>query len=213
MTLVSEVINRIPIERLLSKSPDNKKRLEELQEILTGAEPKRANEAEEQSLSLPQEEPHQSLHEIAKEVRGEIATGCIPCAIGHFATCAGLLNEAMRFARKDGLEFNEVLDRINKSLDELNALERVDLDTEKVYALPSDEKDIAIKALNASRATRHALESLTTTDDLERATADVQAVRRDIGRDWYRHRLSRLPKEKLTEADLEELNGQEYQGT
>jgi len=44
MAIVSEVINRIPVERLLSRTPDNKKRLEELQEILTGAEPKKATE-------------------------------------------------------------------------------------------------------------------------------------------------------------------------
>lgn len=209
MALVSEVINRIPVERLLSRTPSNKKRLEELQEILGAAAPETR-----QSETIPDaHNVHQTLSEIAQEVKGtSVATGCVPCSISHFGTVAGLLNEAMRFARKDGLNSNEVLDRINKSLDELNTLERVDLDTEKVYALPPEEKDIAIKALTASRATRHALEDLTTLDDLERTTADVQTVRKDIGRDWYRYRLSRLPREKLTEADLEELSGQEYQG-
>lgn len=42
--LVSEVVNRIPVERLLTRHPDNKKRLEELQDILTGAEPKKSTE-------------------------------------------------------------------------------------------------------------------------------------------------------------------------
>ena len=39
MAIVSEVINRIPVEKLLSRAPDNKKRLEELQEILGRADP------------------------------------------------------------------------------------------------------------------------------------------------------------------------------
>jgi len=208
MALVSEVIDRLPVERLLSRPRDNKKNLEELQEILGTAKPKTV----EHTQAVPEDTIYESLAEIAKEARGsDIATGCVPCAIGHFGTCAGLLNEAMRFARKDGLESNEVLDRINKSLDELNALERVDLDSEKILTLPPGEKDLAVKALNASRATRHSLESLTTVDDLESVTADVQTIRRDIGRDWYRYRLSQLPKERLNEADLEMISGQEDQ--
>ena len=208
MALVSEVIDRLPVERLLSRPRDNKKNLEELQEILGTAKPKTV----EHTQAVPEDTIYESLAEIAQEARGsDIATGCVPCAIGHFGTCAGLLNEAMRFARKDGLESNEVLDRINKSLDELNALERVDLDSEKILTLPPGEKDLAVKALNASRATRHSLESLTTVDDLESVTADVQTIRRDIGRDWYRYRLSQLPKERLNEADLEMISGQEDQ--
>jgi len=205
LSLLPEVLNRIPIERLLTRPPDNKKRLEELRDIFQTAQPEKPHE---EPLELI-DEPHESLQEIAEEARGgDVATGCVPCSISHFGTCAGLLSEAMRFARKDGLDSNEVLDRINKSLDELNALERVDLDSEKIYYLPPEEKDIAAKSLNASRATRHALESLTTVDDLEKVTADVQTVRKDIGRDWYRYRLSKIPKEKLTEADLEAVSGQ-----
>lgn len=205
LSLVPEVLNRIPIERLFTRPPNNKKSLEELRDIFQTAQPEKTHEEPPELIN----EPYKSLQEIAEEARGgDVATGCVPCSISHFGTCAGLLSEAMRFALKDGLESNEVLDRINKSLDELNALERVDLDSEKIYYLPPREKDIAIKSLNASRATRHALESLTTVDDLEKATADVQTVRKDIGRDWYRYRLSKIPKEKLTEADLEAVSGQ-----
>jgi len=208
LSLLPDVLNRIPIERLLTRPPDNKKRLEELRDIFQTAQPEKPHEEPPELIN----EPHESLQEIAEEARGgDVATGCVPCSISHFGTCAGLLSEAMRFARKDGLESNEVLDRINKSLDELNALERVDLDSEKIYYLPPEEKDIAIKSLNASRATRHALESLTTVDDLEKVTADVQTVRKDIGRDWYRYRLSKIPKEKLTEADMEAVSGQDDQ--
>lgn len=59
MAIVSEVINRIPVERLLSRTPDNKKRLEELQEILTGAEPKKATrQAEVEESPQPQHKIH-----------------------------------------------------------------------------------------------------------------------------------------------------------
>lgn len=204
LSIASEFINRLPVERLLARPPDNKKQLQELQDILGGSQPHTTQD----------DQPHteeQSIHQLANESRGrvDIATGCIPCAIGHFATCAGLLNEAMRFAYKDGLESNEVLDRINKCLDELNAMERVDLDAEKIYALRREEKGLAIKALNASRATRHALESLNTVDDLERVTADVQTIRKDIGRDWYRYRLSKVQKGEITEEEIEaEISGE-----
>lgn len=208
--VVSEVVNRLPLERLLSRPLDNRKRLEELAEILGNAGPQK----QRPETITEHEQISDSLEEIAKEARGttDIATGCVPCSIGHFGTCAGILNEAMRFARKDGLQSNEVLDRLNKALDELNTMERIDLDSEKIYALPDEEKEIAIKALNASRATRHALESLTTVNDLEKATADVQTIRRDIGREWYRYRLSKVPKEKLTEADIEAIGDQDNQG-
>jgi len=210
MALISEVIDRLPVERLFTRPPDNKKNLEALQEILGTAE----TEKRETPEVNPEVDSYKSLAEIAQETRGsDVATGCVPCSISHFGTCAGLLSEAMRFARKEGLGSNEVLDRINKSLDELNALERVDLDSEKIHFLPPGEKEIAIKALNASRATRHSLESLTTIDDLESVTADVQTIRRDVGRDWYRYRLSKLPEDKLTAEDMELINGEEVQSS
>ena len=42
----------------------------------------------------------------------KIETGCVPCAIGHLGTCSGLLNEAIRFAGKDGMDSEEVIDRV-----------------------------------------------------------------------------------------------------
>jgi len=51
------VVNRIPVERLLTRHPDNKKRLEELQDILGTAEPKKATETTELEES-PQRRVH-----------------------------------------------------------------------------------------------------------------------------------------------------------
>jgi hypothetical protein len=200
LALLPELVSRIPIERLFVRPPDNKKRLEELQEILEGPGYKNP-----QANRTPPEEKLESLGNLAEEVRAseDIATGCIPCAIGHFGTCAGLLSEAMRFAHREGLKSNEVIDRINKSLDELNTMERVDLDSEKIYDLPQDLKEIAVRALNASRSTRHALESITTVNELEKTTADVKTIRKDIGREWYNYRLANIPIEDTNDEAME----------
>ena len=58
MTVVAEAINRIPVERLLHRTPDNKKRLEELQEILGEAEPKRTEESRAEVKEKPQRRVH-----------------------------------------------------------------------------------------------------------------------------------------------------------
>lgn len=137
----------------------------------------------------------------------EIATGCVPCAIGHFGTCSGLLNEAMRFARKDGVGSDEVVDRINMCLDELNTMERVDLRPQLIANLPEVEKKIANRALNESRQLRHGLEGIDRTGDLEGLAATTQTVRRDIGRDWFNYRQSRITSggEELSLDDAKKM--------
>lgn len=59
---VSELINRIPVEKLIFKAPDNKKRLEELQDILTPLEPSTADRQESASG-----EERQKAHLKSKE--------------------------------------------------------------------------------------------------------------------------------------------------
>ncbi len=137
-----------------------------------------------------------------------IATGCVPCALGHLGPCTGLLNEAMRFARKEGIESNEVIDRVNICMDELNALERVDLRPELTLTLPPWEKELADKALTKSREIRHALEGISTVDDLERVAAITQTTRQEIGREWFSRRLSKVSrgeKVKVIEKTIEKL--------
>jgi len=113
----------------------------------------------------------------------DVKSGCIPCSLGHMGTCSGLLNEAMRFARVEGIASDEVTDRLGMCIDELSSLERVDLRPEMIHALPARDKEIAVAALNQSRATRHSLESLQTVDDLEAAAAQTQTARMTILRD------------------------------
>ena len=126
----------------------------------------------------------------------EIATGCVPCAIGHFGTCSGLLNEAMRFAHSDGIGSNEVVDRVGICLDELNAMERVDLRPEMIVQLADWEKELAQQALAASRATRHTLEAYTSVDALEKAAADTQSFRAQIFRTWIKQKMEHLSPEE-----------------
>ena len=125
-----------------------------------------------------------------------IPTGCIPCSLGHLGACSGLLNEAMRFARADGVASDEVIDRANMCLDELNALERTDLRPEMINGLPEWEHDIAVDALNLSRQTRHYLENVNNIDQFEKVAAEVQAKRNDIGRRWFQGKLSHLSDEE-----------------
>lgn len=132
-----------------------------------------------------------------------IATGCIPCSLGHLGTCTGLLNEAMRFARTDGVGSDEVISRINMCMDELNALERVDLRPEMIQDLNSWEKGLAEQALTLSRSLRHQLEGISDVNTLESIAAHTQTSRQEIGRTWFRERLSRLPPEQQQQVKTE----------
>jgi len=133
----------------------------------------------------------------------DIATGCVPCSIGHLGACTGILNEATRFAfGEEGISSNEVVDRTGMCLDELNVMERVDLRPEMIADLPEWEKALAMEALKESRQTRHALESLSSAEQLEQIAANTQRVRKKINRSWMKYRLSHLTpaeKEKVEE--------------
>lgn len=120
------------------------------------------------------------------------------CSLGHLSVCSGLINEAMRFGRSNGMDSNEVIDRVSHCLSELNALEREDLTSEMIIDLPPWEKEIAVEALETSRSTRHLLERITTTDELEKAAAKTQTAYTQISRRWFKERVTRMPKEEKT---------------
>ncbi len=149
-----------------------------------------------ESQDLAESEKTTATQETTEGKASSIATGCVPCAIGHLGTGSGVINEAVRFAKKDGLQSREVIDRVNMCLDELNAMERVDLRPEMIVNLTSWEKELANQALVASRSIRHELEGLSSVGELERAAANIQTTRTEIGRRWFQERLSRIPKEE-----------------
>ena len=139
---------------------------------------------------------------ITSEKATGVKSGCIPCAVGHLGTCSGVLNEAVRFAG-DGVNNPEVIDRINMCLDEANALERVDLRPAMIEALPPWEKALASKALQSSRNLRHSLEAIQTPEDLMHAAASAEGVRKDIGRQWFAHKIETLPPDLKAKINKE----------
>lgn len=147
-----------------------------------------------------------------------IATGCIPCAIGHLGTCSGLLNEAMRFAGSDGMGSDEVIDRVGICLNELNAMERVDLRPEMIVNLPEWERKLVDQVLLASRNTRHKLEEMSSVETLEQAAATTQGTHKTIWRDYIRHKAANLTPEEIAEvqsrllAKIEQLTSEEEEG-
>jgi hypothetical protein len=152
--------------------------------------PKQEEEEYEEGPSVPIEEGKAKT----------IATGCVPCAMGHFGTCSGLINESVRFAHsEDGVASPEVIDRVNMCMDELNAMERVDLRPEMIVQLDGWEKELAEKVLTESRATRHLLEGLTTPDELQEAAAKIQETRQEIGRKWFQNKLKNMSSDDQNE--------------
>ncbi len=162
-----------------------------------------------------EEQAQEVVEETASIEEGKassIASGCVPCSLGHLSVCTGIINEGMRFARSDGMESNEVIDRVTHCLQELNSLEREDLTPEMTINLPSWEKELAIEALNTSRATRHLLEGATTIDDLEKAAANTQTANTQIARKWFKQRLKNMSKgqkEELAGKAIERLEEEE----
>ena len=129
MNWLGNMIARVPIERLIIPQRDTAKELQEF--LATLPRPELQQER-------PSEEKATTRQESARAPK-TVATACVPCALGHFSTSSGLLNEIARF-KKDGLTSHEVLDRVAACLAEQNALERVDLTPENIQALPSWEK-------------------------------------------------------------------------
>jgi len=140
------------------------------------------------------------VDEIPEGQAESIVSGCIPCSLGHYTTCSGLLNEAVRFSH-NGLADPEVVDRVTMCLGELNALERVDLRPEMLTQLSGPEKGMAAESLELSRSTRHTLEGMSSPDDLINAAANLQTKQKQLARNWFRYKLG-----NLTPEDQEEIN-------
>lgn len=145
---------------------------------------------------VPDSNKDQSTLVTANEIPAQdIATACVPCALGHFAGAARLLNEAFRF-RDEGIESNQILDDIAGAIGELNAMERVDLTPERLQKTPGWERALAEQALRESRKFRHRLEGIGSIEEIEKAAADGETCYKKINRQWYRGRFSNLGVKK-----------------
>lgn len=115
----------------------------------------------------------------------EEGTVCVACSRDHFSTVAGALNEALRFARKEGTAHPEVMRRMGLALDELNICERMDLSSENIVKLQGMEKQLAEWGLNASRDLRHEITAVRSPADLERTAAHASNIRTEYMRQLW----------------------------
>jgi len=202
LTLISNLASRVPIERVLFPPRDNIKTLEKFEATLKAPVAENKAPPEQKTSPTITQEPEMASKE-------SVATACVPCALGHFSTSAGLLNESVRF-KEDGIDSIEIANRIAIVLKEQNALERVDLTPEKIRATPEWERGIAEEALKQSRSLRHRLETIETIGDLEQIAVDTEGYYRTLHGEWWRKRLSKLPAGTklpplVSEEDKEEI--------
>ena len=189
-SFITNIINRVPIERVLFPPRNNTKALEKfVASVGTLQVPQKPPISEKMTSTITTQEPETTLKQEA------VATACVPCALGHFSTSAGLLNEAVRF-KAEGMTSNEILDRIAKVLEEQNTLERVDLAQEKIQNAPQWEREIAEEALSQSRSLRHRLENLSNLEQLEQSAADTESFYKKFNREWFKRRFAHLGPEK-----------------
>jgi len=125
---------------------------------------------------------------------------CNVCLNDHFSTVSGALSEAIRFARKDGVEHPEVLTRISMSEDELNIGERIDGAPEKVAALAPDEKVLMEEMLTTSRHLRHLLSDIRDFKALESTAAEAQTARKEFRSKLFKMQMARMSPEERTAA-------------
>ena len=188
LLFIANIVNKVPIERVLFPPRDKTKALEEFAATLATPQTAKGAPPEQKAAPTITKEPET----VAKEA---VATACVPCAVGHFSTSAGLLKEAVRF-KAEGITSNEVLDRIAMALEEQNTLERVDLTPEKIQSSPQWEREIAEEALLQSRSLRHRLENLSRLEQVNQAAADTESTYKKLFREWFKQRFAHLGPEK-----------------
>jgi predicted DNA-binding protein (UPF0251 family) len=110
----------------------------------------------------------------------EKGVACILCSVDHISTASGALNEALRFAREKGITYDEAQSRISIANDELNIMERIDLNSKKIAGMVGEEKKVALDALNFSRDLRHKIKSIHSTEELEKVSAYALDASKEI---------------------------------
>ena len=182
----------------------SEKRIEQIEKTLQSL----PSQSEESSVAVATSPPSQNpapvssnpgvatAVEPAKSAMPE-GTACVSCCSEHFSTCSGLISdEAMRMVKREGIN-DEIVRRILRCSDQLNAMEREDLSVEKMAYLPDWEKQIAIYAQNEGAKVRHKLDNIRNADDLENVALEIKQARDKIGTEWHKGRLAQMgPGEK-----------------
>jgi hypothetical protein len=118
-------------------------------------------------------------------------TACIPCSRDHLSVTSSSLAEAVRFAREKGVRDAEVLRRIRIALDELNAMERIDLAPDETARLRGPEKELADWTLRKSRDLRHTITAIKDVETLEETAAKASQITEE-----FMSRLWAIPEEE-----------------
>ena len=116
----------------------------------------------------------------------------MPCSSDHWAAVAGDLAEAVRFARSNGLDNDDVVTRISHVEQEIAAMEREDGSPDKVSKLPPGERKIMQQVLEDSRAFRHKLWDSKTVDDFEALAGEAQDLHKGLRGKLLRLQIGRL---------------------
>ena len=196
---IAGIINRVPIERVLFPPRDKVKALEDFAATMTA--PVVENEAppEQKMTSSTITEP-----EITPQ-QETAGTACNICSLDHISTCAGILEEANRFARREGIDNPEVIRRISICRQQLNALERDDANPQKLVELPRIEREIMERILPKAGKLRHRLNEIVSLETLEQVTAETQDLSDQFQNEIFHLRL----KKELTKNEGDRLTSED----
>lgn len=112
--------------------------------------------------------------------REELGVGCLPCARAHFTAIWGSLDEALRFARDEGIAYFEVITRMQSAEKEALMVERHDWTPAKIANSPVAEQEVLRYMLPKLRELRQDIVDIASVDDLESATAKAEALAQDL---------------------------------
>jgi len=132
----------------------------------------------------------------------DVNAGCTACSRDHFTTIACSLNEAARMSKSISMSSPEIQERIAKSEEELNAVERYDLSPDKLAKMPTGEREVLRDLLKKARENiRQQLEitglrwgngTITDLEDVASAASDISKEFRERITPFYVERVGKL---------------------
>ena len=189
---VANIASKIPIERVLFPPRDSAKSLENFAATMTAPVAQNLAPPEQKTTPTITQEPET----VAKQE--DAGTACDICSLDHISTCAGILEEANRFARREGIDSPEVIRKISICRQQLNALERDDANPQKLVELPPIERKIMERILPKEGKLRHRLNEIVSLETLEQVTAEAQSLSDEFQTSTFRLQLvRRLAKNKI----------------
>jgi len=145
-------------------------------------------------LSLPECPNPVITADTAGEKKG-VATSCMACSRSHLTTISGALDEALRFARKDGVDSDESMRRIDAAEREINIMERIDLSPESIQNSPREEQEFIEPFMQKIRELRQNIGQIKSVQELERTAAQAIEVSRE-----FKQALMRMEKPSIVKA-------------